>query len=152
MSTKRLLSVATATAAAAAALVTLAPSASAAPYELTGCETGDRFQKCLRFYNGGLGAEASIRDLDGGTNFDVRVNDIRYQRWDGDSWNTVKQADDFDGWHDVSDTARSPQVGLCSPPGQRIRAAVEFSWRAPDGTVVVQQAVTNGLAEFPEFC
>jgi len=148
----RLLSAAAATAALGAALVTLAPSASAAPYELTGCETGDRFQKCLRFYNGGLGAEATIRDLDGGTNFDVRVNDIRYQRWNGSAWVNTKQADDADGWHDVSDTARSPQVGLCSPPGQRIRAAVEFSWRAPDGTVTVQEAVTDGTARFPEFC
>lgn len=133
-------------------MVPVAPSASAAPYQLTGCETGDRFQKCLRFYNGGLGVEVTIRDLDGGTNFDVRVNDIRYQRWNGSAWVTTKQADDTDGWHDVSDTARSPQVGLCSPPGQRIRAAVEFSWRAPDGTVTIHEAVTDGTATFPELC
>lgn len=148
----RLLSLAAASAAAAAALVSSAPSASAAPYELTGCETTSDLEWCLLFYNGGLGAKASITDLDGGTDYDVRANNIRLQRWDGDSWVTIKQADDFDGWHDVSDAARSPQAGLCAWPNQRIRAAVEFSYRAPGGVTVAVNAVTDGTARMPEFC
>lgn len=152
MNTQRLLSVGAATAAAAAALVTMAPSASAAPYVLMGCESGAHFQKCLSFTGGGVGAQASIRDLDGGTNFDVRVNDVRYQRWNGSAWVNVRQADDFDGWHGVEDTARTTQVGLCAMPGARVRAAAEFSWRTPDGTVTTQQVVTDGNARVPEFC
>lgn len=139
-----------ASAAALAGTVALAPVASAAPVVLMGCETqANGLQTCLQFYypgGTGLGAKASITDPAGGTQFDVRVNDVEFQRYVNGAWQVVSSENDFDGWHADSDVATTRGGSACGFPGQRLRVKATYSWRAADGVVREQIYVTDGTA------
>jgi len=74
-------------------------------------------------------ARTKITDADGGGNYEVRVVEVKLQRTRGADLVTVRNADDYDGWHDVQDLAGTTAIDPCSVPGQSYRVVATFSWR-----------------------
>lgn len=140
----------TAAAATLAGGLAVAPSASAAVPVLMGCETqATGIETCLMFFypgGAGFGSKATITDLEGGVDYEVKVTNVEFQKWNGDRWVLVSSEKDFDGWHLDKDVATTRAGSACGFAGIKVRARATYSWRAVDGVEHQQDYVTDGTA------
>lgn len=72
-------------------------------------------------------ARAVIRDVEGGGNFNVRVQNVKLLRYRGD-WETVRTGPDLDGYHASEDLARTDTARPCSWTYRTFSAKATFSW------------------------
>lgn len=91
---------------------------------------GDDVKRCIRVQQSGSSyfAHAGIEDAHG--EYQVAVNHIALQRWNGSSWVTLKSNGDFDGWFNVRDAGNTDTYG-CSSGSHSFRAKASFHWNGP---------------------
>ncbi len=73
-------------------------------------------------------ARAKITDVAGGGSYQVKVIDVKLQRYNGSENVTVRSADDHDGWHGTEDLAVTTTVNPCNWD-QSFSVVATFSWK-----------------------
>ena len=78
---------------------------------------------------------AKIVDADGGTNYRVRVKDIKVVRFNGNGngYVKVRSAGDHDGWFGRVDRGRTRFFNPCQWPTHTFEVRATFSWKTPAG-------------------
>ncbi|MEV4998512.1 hypothetical protein ACFVTT_10295 [Streptomyces niveus] len=71
---------------------------------------------------------AKITDVAGGGNYNVKVNNVKLQRFNGTKWVNVRTKADNDGWHATEDLAGTATVDPCLSK-QAFRVVATFGWR-----------------------
>ncbi|WP_327729555.1 hypothetical protein OG250_27585 [Streptomyces sp. NBC_00487] len=75
-------------------------------------------------------ARAKITDVAGGGSYQVKVTNVKLQRFSIDSgWVTLRTAKDGDGWHGTEDFAGTSSVNPCNWPRQSFGVVATFSWK-----------------------
>ncbi|MFI6119420.1 hypothetical protein ACIBCU_06135 [Streptomyces sp. NPDC051064] len=74
-------------------------------------------------------ARAKITDVAGGGSYQVKVTDVKLQRFSGSGWVTLRTAADGDGWKDTEDLAGTTTVDPCRWPTSSFGVVATFSWK-----------------------
>lgn len=74
-------------------------------------------------------ARAKITDVAGGGSYQVKVTNVKLQRFGGNGWVTMRTAKDGDGWHGTEDLAGTTTVNPCSWPKSTFGVVATFSWK-----------------------
>ncbi|QHY96937.1 hypothetical protein SSPS47_17665 [Streptomyces sp. S4.7] len=93
---------------------------------------GTQVKRCATVWwneaTGTYHARAKITDVAGGGNYEVKVTNVKLQRFDGDRMVTVRTKADTDGWHATEDVALTASVDPCVWD-QSFKVLATFSWR-----------------------
>lgn len=118
-------------AAALATSVVIAPSSASAAdswqcygKEVRRCATvsWDNASKTFR-------AKAKITDVAGGGDYQVKVTDVKLERYPAGKRVTMRTAQDYDGWHGTGDSATTGSINACKYPHDSYRVVATFSWK-----------------------
>lgn len=83
---------------------------------------------------------ASIKDADGGYNYNVKVTNLKVQRYYDGSWHTIRHDNDYDGWWSSREEAETDFSRCNSRPH---RAVALMSWRRVGSSHVTRKWVAG---------
>ena len=74
-------------------------------------------------------ARAKITDVAGGAAYQVKVTNVKLERYPAGKRVTMRTAQDYDGWHGTGDSATTSSINACKYPHDSYRVVATFSWK-----------------------
>ncbi|WP_326766511.1 hypothetical protein OG978_19835 [Streptomyces sp. NBC_01591] len=74
-------------------------------------------------------AKAKITDVAGGGNYQVKVTNVKLERYPAGKRVTMRTTKDYDGWHSTGDSAATSAIDACKYPHDSYKVVATFSWK-----------------------